>query len=814
MTDRINQDEINSILWKACDTFRGTIDPSEYKNYILVMLFLKYISDVWKDRYAALMEQHDNDETRAKRQLRYERFILPEGADYDTLYEQRNEANLGELINIALEKIEDANKEKLENVFRNIDFNSEANLGRTKQRNERLKNLLEDFHDPRLDMRPSHIGNPEIIGNAYEYLIGKFANSTGKRSGEFYTPPEVNLLLAQLLNPQSGEHICDPACGSGSLLIKCAMQVPDSNYWVRGQEINGTTWALCMMNMYLRNIDVTTQHIKWGDTLKNPQLIVDNQTLERFNVVVANPPFSLDRWGAENADTDRFGRFHRGVPPASKGDYAFITHLIETTYLDPTQNGRVGVIVPHGVLFRGGAEGRIRQQLIEENLLDAVIGLPANIFFGTGIPAAILIFKRNKIDDKVLFIDASREFEPGRIQNTLREIDINKILQTYHNRVDVDGYAHLAEKSEIQSNDYNLNIARYTFAYENPDEQIVVSTGPGQHDVFISYSHKDKNRKKEIVDELLQAGMRIWDDDAYTLNVGTPDWQIQIEKSIEAANCVVVLLSPDAKESIWVRRELMYAQTHHKPIFPVLVEGNEQTSVPLLLINAQHANLQAEYRKQLDDLIDTLKERVGIRKVRSPYIYDLTKQRPGWKQERLDTLVDLLRPRKKIDKNNLKEKGDYPFYSPSGITGYSDTYEFEGEYLLVPGMISSGHERFTRNAWKSENNRFSASPEVWVLKPCDLISIDFLLFTLWVTDFRPFTDPSVGRKRVSLKDISIAVPPLDEQNLISEYIVEQMSVIEERQRQLELRLGILASNKIGIIHRMFYMQDLVSTDDE
>lgn len=462
----INQDEINNILWKACDTFRGTIDPSEYKNYILVMLFLKYISDVWKDKYATLMAQYDNDETRAKRQLRYERFILPEGADYDTLYEQRNEANLGELINIALEKIEDANKEKLENVFRNIDFNSEANLGRTKQRNERLKNLLEDFHDPRLDMRPSRINGLDIIGNAYEYLIGKFASGAGKKAGEFYTPPEVSLLLAELLDPQSGDRISDPACGSGSLLIKCANRIPDRNYSVRAQEANGATWALCMMNMFLHNINVSTQHIKWGDTLKDPQLLADSQTLERFNVVVANPPFSLDKWGAENADKDRFGRYHRGVPPKSKGDYAFITHMIETTYLDPTQNGRVGVIVPHGVLFRGGAEGRIRQQLIDENLLDAVIGLPENLFFGTGIPAAMLIFKRNRRDDRVIFIDASREYAQGTTQNVLRDADRQKIVATYKARAFVDKYAYVAAREEIAENDYNLNIPRYVDTFE------------------------------------------------------------------------------------------------------------------------------------------------------------------------------------------------------------------------------------------------------------------------------------------------------------------------------------------------------------
>ena len=472
---KINQDEINAILWKACDTFRGTIDPSEYKNYILVMLFLKYISDVWAEHYAELRKQYGDDDRRIRRQLQYERFVLPENCDYYTLYSQRNEANVGELINIALEAIEEANKEKLEGVFRNIDFNSEAALGRTRQRNERLKHLLEDFHDPRLDMRPSRIGDADVIGDAYEYLIDRFASDAGKKAGEFYTPAGVSLLLAQLLDPQPGERICDPACGSGSLLIKCAQQVGGNDYAVYGQEANGATWALAMMNMFLHNINVTRQNIGWGDTLKDPHLTVDSRTLMRFNVVVANPPFSLDKWGAESAAADRFSRFHRGVPPASKGDYAFISHMIETTYLDPTQRGRVGVVVPHGVLFRGGAEGRIRQQLIEENLLDAVIGLPQNLFFGTGIPAAILLFRRDRQGDDVLFIDASRDYREGTARNFLRDEDRAKILAAYRARQSVPRYAHLADRTEIAANDYNLNIPRYVETSEAEEEIDIVA---------------------------------------------------------------------------------------------------------------------------------------------------------------------------------------------------------------------------------------------------------------------------------------------------------------------------------------------------
>jgi type I restriction enzyme M protein len=472
MTHTLNQDEINAILWRACDTFRGTIDPSEYKNYILVMLFVKYISDVWIDHRDALIAHYGGDVARAERQLQYERFILPKGSDFYTLYDQRNAPNLGETINKALEAIEGANKAKLNGVFRNIDFNSEANLGQTGQRNERLRNLLADFKNEKLDLRPSRVGDADIIGNAYEYLIGRFASGAGKKAGEFYTPPEVSALLAELLDPQPGERICDPACGSGSLLIQCARRVGSDDYSLWGQEVNGQTWALAMMNMFLHNVNQPT--IRWDDTLKAPQLLDPDGRLMRFNIVVANPPFSLDKWGAESAKADRFNRFHRGIPPKSKGDYAFISHMIETTLIGEGENGRVGVIVPHGVLFRGGAEGAIREKLIRENLLDAVIGLPPNLFFGTGIPAAILLFKRYKADDSVIFIDASRDFAPGTNQNRLRRADLDRIVAAYRARETVEKYAYHAGCEEIEANGFNLNIPRYVDTFE-AEEQIDIA---------------------------------------------------------------------------------------------------------------------------------------------------------------------------------------------------------------------------------------------------------------------------------------------------------------------------------------------------
>jgi type I restriction enzyme M protein len=460
MTEKINQKEINETLWKACDTFRGTIDPTQYKDYILVFLFLKYLSDLWKDAKEEYEKEYKGDKERIKRKLERERFYLPEHCTYDYIYGKRDQNNIGEIINKALEEIEERNKAKLDGVFRNIDFNSEANLGQVKDRGRRLKHLIDDFSNPKLDFRPSRIGHNDIIGDGYEFLIGKFASDAGKKGGEFYTPSEVSKLLAKLLKPKAGERLYDPACGSGSLLIKMAKEIGSNDYSVYGQENNGSTWALCKMNMFLHEIDGAK--IYWGDTINNPLHIKDDD-LMKFNVVVANPPFSLDKWGAENAASDKYHRFDRGIPPKSKGDYAFILHMIASMMED---TGRVGVVVPHGVLFRGGNEGKIRQSLIEENLLDVVIGLPANLFYGVGIPVTVLVFKKGRKKKDVLFIDASREFEKDKTKNTLLDEHIEKIVKAYKGYETLDKYAYLATFDEIKENEFNLNIPRYVDSFE------------------------------------------------------------------------------------------------------------------------------------------------------------------------------------------------------------------------------------------------------------------------------------------------------------------------------------------------------------
>ena len=439
------------------------------------MLFIKYLSDVYLEHFEEYAEKYNNDEARIKRALSRERFILDEKSTFEYLYENRNASNIGEIINKALEHIEESNKSKLRGVFRNIDFNSEVILGKTNDRNAILRTLLNDFEA--LDLRPTHLEGNDVIGDAYEYMIAQFASDAGKKGGEFFTPSMVSELLARLVKPEENDRIYDPTCGSGSLLIRSFKKVPNGKAQIYGQERNGQTQALCKMNMFLHGID--DAKIENGDTLSNPLHLEDGK-LMKFQVVVANPPFSLDKWamgfaGAEvedkkfkmEASLDIYRRFDWGVPPSSKGDFAFIQHMLASL----AEDGRMGVVLPHGVLFRGASEGKIRKQILEHNLLDAVIGLPENLFFGTGIPAVVLIFKKNRNRDDILFIDASGEshYEKGKNQNKLREEDLQKIEKVYENYETVDKYSYVASAEEIKDNDYNLNIPRYVDTFEEEE---------------------------------------------------------------------------------------------------------------------------------------------------------------------------------------------------------------------------------------------------------------------------------------------------------------------------------------------------------
>ncbi|WP_066684536.1 type I restriction-modification system subunit M [Christensenella intestinihominis] len=489
--------DIENALMKCADTLRDTIDAANYKDYILPLMFVKYLSDTYNEALDDLKKEYSGE--RLERQKRYLPFTIASDSNFQTLYEQRHAENIGQQINQAMRQIENDNNQQFGGVLCTVDYNSENALGTREHKNALLRTLLEDLIS--LDMRPRSIEPEEgqvpvdVVGDAYEYMIGQFASMAGKKAGSFYTPSAVSEIMARLVDVHPGDRVYDPTCGSGSLLIKAAKKQIDpltgtSSVSIFGQEVNGSSLAMARMNMYIH--EIRDAKMAWGDTLANPMFKDDDGNLMLFDAIVANMPFSKDKWAAGfnpggdttgkdpktgkakkefkmEAKLDKFHRFDWGVPPASKGDWAFLLHMIHSLAV----NGRIAAIAPHGVLFRGASEGLIRKRVIEENLLDAVIGLPENVFYGTSIPACILVFKKNRKNSDVLFIDASKKDENGNFryvkgtnQNELTEKHIQDILTVYTNRQDVEKFAHLAPLEEIKENEYNLNIPRYVDTFE------------------------------------------------------------------------------------------------------------------------------------------------------------------------------------------------------------------------------------------------------------------------------------------------------------------------------------------------------------
>lgn len=464
MTKKYTQEDLNKILWEASNSSRSQLAGADYMNYVLPMLFLKYLSDKSNKKYNEYKDRFGSDEKRIEEKMKLDRFYLPPKSSFDYIYSVLENDNLGEEINKALHRIEDANKEKLEGVF-SVDFNSESMLGKLTERNKMLRHLVQDF--AKIDLSDV---NDDIIGNSYMYMIERFGADAGKKAGEFFTVRNVAQLVAKLAEPKPGSRICDPCMGSGGLLLLAGEEIEkqgSNNYALYGQESTGSTYQLARMNMFLHGKD--SARLEWGDTINNP-LLVEGDRLMKFDTIVSNPPFSLKKWGAEHAEGDKHRRFIRGVPPKDKGDFAFISHMVET--LKP-KTGRIAVIVPHGVLFRGGAEGKIREELLKENMIDAVIGLPAGLFQTTGIPVAVLIIDRsrekggeNEKEKDVFFIEASKEFKAQKAQNILTDENIEKIYSTYKKRKDVEKFARKVSFKEIEENDFNLNITRYVDTFE------------------------------------------------------------------------------------------------------------------------------------------------------------------------------------------------------------------------------------------------------------------------------------------------------------------------------------------------------------
>jgi type I restriction enzyme M protein len=450
-------------LWGAADLLRGSIDSGDFKHYIFGLLFYKRLCDVWREEYEERLAEYDDEVLAADPEEH--RFHIPEGCFWSDV--RKRSVDIGTALNIAFRAIEDANT-RLKGVFQDVDF---ANKERFPDR--LLDALMQHFDKYR--MRKADVDS-RVLGDAYEYLIAKFADDAGKKGGEFYTPKQVVRLMVELLAPEEGLTVYDPTAGSGGMLLEAVhyMERAGKNpksLTLYGQEKNLNTWAICKMSLFLHDID--DAFIERGDTLLDPRHLASDNVLRRFDLVIANPPFSLSPWGHDQwKKGDPFGRDNYGCPPKSYGDLAFVQHMVSS--LKP--KGRMAVVVPHGVLFRGGEEGKIRKGLLEDDLIEAIVGLGGNLFYGTGIPAAVIFVNRAKAKSrkgKLLIVNGEKEIVPGKNQNSLSDANITTLSQAVAEFEDKPLFCKVVTLAEIRDNDHNLNITRYVQT-EAPPETIDV----------------------------------------------------------------------------------------------------------------------------------------------------------------------------------------------------------------------------------------------------------------------------------------------------------------------------------------------------
>lgn len=449
-----NLNQLESHLWEATNILRGTVDAADFKTYVFPLLFFKRISDVYDEEYAGALAESGGDEEYAQFPQNY-RFQIPSGAHWNDV--RAVVTNVGQALQKAMRTIETANPDTLYGIFGDAAWTNKERLP-----DSLLRDLIEHFSRITLG---NQAAQADILGQSYEYLIKKFADLTNKKAGEFYTPRSVIRLMVNILDPKEGESIYDPACGTGGMLLEAVHHVrenhgDDRTLWGKlfGQEKNLTTSAIARMNLFLHG--ASDFRIVRGDTLREPAYFAGDN-LATYDCVIANPPFSLEKWGDEVWASDPYGRNFAGMPPAKSGDYAWVQHMIKS--MAPV-TGRMAVVLPHGALFRMNKEGAIRQKLLQMDLLEAVIGLGPNLFYGTGLAACICVFRQRKASDrkkKVLIVDASREFKTGRAQNELLPEHEVRIYGWYHDYKNVEGVAQVVTLDELAANDYNLNIPRY-----------------------------------------------------------------------------------------------------------------------------------------------------------------------------------------------------------------------------------------------------------------------------------------------------------------------------------------------------------------
>lgn len=446
----VKKSVLYSKIWDSCNTLRskGGMDATQYKDYVLIVLFMKVITDKYYNKKDSLID-------------------VPADANFNTMISLKGKKNIGEEFNKILAKIAEEND--LQNVIDVVDFNDENKLGKGKDMIDALTGLVEIFQDPELDFSNNRADDNDVLGDAYEYLMKQFASEAGKSKGQFYTPSEVSRIMAKILkiseSKKSPIEVYDMACGSGSLLIKAGNEAVDnSKVYLYGQEKDTNTAGLCVMNMFLHGN--ATAQIKSGNTLTNPQFL-ENRKIRSFDFCVANPPFSVKKWNTDLTAENNFDRFTGfGTPPDNCGDYAFLLHMLKSMN---SVNGRGAIILPHGVLFRSGQEELIRKNLLKSGFIEGIIGLPANLFYGTGIPACIIVLDKKEASNRknIFMIDASKYFVKDGNKNKLREEDIKKITDTYLNKIEIEHYSKSVSMKDIEKEEYNLNIPRYIDSFDD-----------------------------------------------------------------------------------------------------------------------------------------------------------------------------------------------------------------------------------------------------------------------------------------------------------------------------------------------------------
>ncbi len=534
----LTRETLERHLWSAANILRGSIDSSDYKNYILGLLFLKRLSDRFDEECESVRAEGGDPDNPAEHQ-----FYVPPEAHWERLREVATD--VGEKLNRATAALEERNP-KLRGLLQGIDYNDESKLGDARQRGQVLESLV--LHFSKIDLRDANLFEPDMLGRSYEYLIERFADDAGKKGGEFYSPHQVVRLMVEILQPREGMRICDPACGSGGMLVQCAQYVKEHdgdprNMGLYGQEKNLGTWAICKMNMLLHGF--LDHDVMQGDTIREPKL-VEGGELMTFDLVISNPPFSLANWGQDVAENDPWRRFRFGIPPKSKGDLAFLQHMV--AILNST--GRLAVLLPQGVLFRGGSEGEIRKNLVEDDLIEAIIGLPPNLLYGTGIPTILLLARRGKPEKnrkKILFLDASENGHLLNLDSILELIEQGKSSK-----------ARLVSIVEVASNDFLLTPNRYLDHLSSEAEFDRHSNAApaleGRWDVFISHAREDKELAIRILQALEQVDLRVWLDRDRL--VPGESLKRSIERGISGSKFGLVILSHSFFRKTWTNIEL------------------------------------------------------------------------------------------------------------------------------------------------------------------------------------------------------------------------------------------------------------------